>query len=385
MELSKFSISEIKENIKKCELLNENYYDLYHVYNLLTSMDNTFVLPNVKLLDFYNHQQFIINIFGVKKRIFYKKNEESDISMKQKNLNGGGNPIESLIDVNNTMIYIFNTQLVNKGRVRLNKKYGTIYSNLEESVSDKLKDIENMELTQIDNESLDFNKIYKLNYGSLSTEIYIMSVKNLEMIFENTNSDIIMEPGIDEIKLEDANNIAELKISEFDTTFIDDFSINKNVNDILKKLKENIEKYFRTKKEKYIKEKERQNREQLAEEEQKRNEINKEQKEIRNRLEEKKKLKMEQDKKEKKKQNNINIKILQKLRNKIIKIIKEKKFIIELKINQIKFFTRNNQLNENDKGLFEKYKNFNVNNNSVKLDDIINELNGIIDRNLNYN
>lgn len=94
---------------------------------------------------------------------------------------------------------------------------------------------------------------------------------------------------------------------------------------------------------------------------------------------------MEQDKKEKKKQNNINIKILQKLRNKIIKIIKEKKFIIELKINQIKFFTRNNQLNENDKGLFEKYKNFNVNNNSVKLDDIINELNGIIDRNLNYN
>ena len=115
MNLSKFSISEIKENIRRCELLNENYYDLYDIYKLLTSMDNSFALSDVKMLDFYNHQQFIFNIYGVKKRIFYKTKEEIKDTKS--------NTIEkSFVNTDNTMIFIFNTQLVNKGRVRLNKK-----------------------------------------------------------------------------------------------------------------------------------------------------------------------------------------------------------------------------------------------------------------------
>ena len=73
MELTKFSISEIKENIKRCKLLNESYYDLHDIYVLLSSMDKSFKIPGINLLDFYNHQQFIINIYGVKKEFFIKE------------------------------------------------------------------------------------------------------------------------------------------------------------------------------------------------------------------------------------------------------------------------------------------------------------------------
>ena len=188
MELTKFSISEIKENIKRCILLNETYYDLHDVYVLLTSMDKSFQLPKISLLDFYNHQQFIINIYDVKKRIFYKRKEElSTGNMK------GDTAINSSLDIDNTMIYVFNSQLVNRGRVRLNKKYGTIYVNFEETVSNKVKDAEIVELTEIDKKTLDFNKIYKLKYGGSTTEIYVLSVQTLQQLLENDSAVVIQE------------------------------------------------------------------------------------------------------------------------------------------------------------------------------------------------
>ena len=96
-------------------------------------MDKSFQLPKISLLDFYNHQQFIINIYDVKKEFFIKEEELSTGNTK------GDTAINSSLDIDNTMIYVFNSQLVNRGRVRLNKKYGTIYVNFEETVSNKVK------------------------------------------------------------------------------------------------------------------------------------------------------------------------------------------------------------------------------------------------------
>ena len=63
MELSPFDINSVIENIKFCEMLGYNYYSLYDVFKLLQTVDSGVNIKDVSVLDFYNHQQFIINAF----------------------------------------------------------------------------------------------------------------------------------------------------------------------------------------------------------------------------------------------------------------------------------------------------------------------------------
>jgi hypothetical protein len=197
MELSPFNVESIIENIKFCEMLGHNYYSLYDVFKLLKTVEPEFNVKDVSLLDFYNHQQFIVNPFGTIKRVFYQKKEA---------LEGGDNIVNigkfnDIVD--NVMIFIYNTSLVHKGKVRLNKKYGTIYTNLdnlENSVS-ALKNKELIDINDIDEVDFNYNKIYNLKSNNVGSEIYVMSIYKLKEILEGANNKI--EKLVDVVSLDD--------------------------------------------------------------------------------------------------------------------------------------------------------------------------------------
>ena len=186
MELSPFDMSIVKENIKFCELLGNNYYSLYDVYNLLKTVEPNFNLEGVSMLDFYNHQQFIINSFGTIKRIFYQKKDE----LKGLDNIVNGDRFNTIL--NDTMVFIYNTSLVHKGKIRFNKKYGTIYTNLDnlENSVEELKNKVLIEIQDIDEYQFDYNKIYNLKSKSIGSEIYIMSIYKLEEILDSAKNKI---------------------------------------------------------------------------------------------------------------------------------------------------------------------------------------------------
>ena len=100
IELAKFTIEEIEENIKHCELLDKNYYSLFNVFQLLKNItklpDN---ISNTGIEEFFKHQQFIINKFGIMKRIFYEK---KDMLKSTQEMIG-------TVDTNNTFIFVLNS------------------------------------------------------------------------------------------------------------------------------------------------------------------------------------------------------------------------------------------------------------------------------------
>lgn len=164
-ELAKFSIEDIKNNIMSFEARTENLASLVDIFGMFKQINPTMKL-NPDPLKFFNHEQFYIKN-GICKRIFYE--EKVDV----------GDIIDDKIDYNNVFVFVYNSSLVSNRDVRINKDYGTIYANLE-----KVKDTTLISYLEVKTpqgaKKIKDNKISNIKFGRKSSEIYIMSVAELE-------------------------------------------------------------------------------------------------------------------------------------------------------------------------------------------------------------
>ncbi len=182
-ELTKFSIEDIKNNIMVFESRRENLASLYDTFNMLKKINPTMKI-NPGPLNFFNHEQFYIKS-GICKRIFYEENVDT------------GDIIDDKVDYKNVFVFVYNSSLVSNRDIRINKEYGTIYANLEKVENARL--ISYLEVkTHVGAKKIKENKRSKINFGRKGSEIYIMSVADLE--------ETIGEYAKNEAKLKDAEN-----------------------------------------------------------------------------------------------------------------------------------------------------------------------------------
>ena len=182
-ELTKFSIEDIKNNIMVFESRRENLASLYDTFNMLKKINPTMKI-NPGPLNFFNHEQFYIKS-GICKRIFYEENVDT------------GDIIDDKVDYKNVFVFVYNSSLVSNRDIRINKEYGTIYANLEKVENASL--ISYLEVkTPVGAKKIKENKRSKINFGRKGSEIYIMSVADLEAT--------IGEYAKNEAKLKDAEN-----------------------------------------------------------------------------------------------------------------------------------------------------------------------------------
>lgn len=164
-ELAKFSIEDIKNNIMSFEARTGNLASLAGIFNMVKKINPTMKL-NPGPLKFFKHEQFYIKN-GVCKRIFYEENVDVD------------NIIDDKVDYNNVFVFLYNSSLVSNRDVRINKEYGTIYANLE-----KVKGAKPISFLEVKTpqgaKKIKDNKISNIIFGRKGSEIYIMSVAELE-------------------------------------------------------------------------------------------------------------------------------------------------------------------------------------------------------------
>ena len=190
-DLAKFSIEEIKNNIMSFDSRSENLASLADIFDMFKKINPTMKI-NPNPLSFFNHEQFYIKS-GICKRIFYENNVDT------------GDIIDEKIDYNNVFVFVYNSSLVSNREVRINKTYGTIYANLEKVENTSL--ISYLEVkSPIGAKKIKENKISNIKFGRKSSEIYIMSVADLEAT--------ITEEEIKKVDEEYEKNDAMLKAEE---------------------------------------------------------------------------------------------------------------------------------------------------------------------------
>ena len=190
-ELAKFSIEDIKNNIMSFESRTENLASLSDIFNMFKQINPTMKI-NPDPLKFFNHEQFYVKS-GICKRIYYEKNVDT------------GDIIDDKVDYNNVFVFVYNSSLVSNRDIRINKDYGTIYANLEKVENARL--ISYLEVkTPVGAKKIKENKISKIKFGRKGSEIYIMSVADLEAT--------IKEEEIKKVDEEYEKNDAMLKAEE---------------------------------------------------------------------------------------------------------------------------------------------------------------------------
>ena len=190
-ELAKFSIEDIKNNIMSFESRTENLASLSDIFNMFKQINPTMKI-NPDPLKFFNHEQFYVKS-GICKRIYYEENVDT------------GDIIDDKVDYNNVFVFVYNSSLVSNRDIRINKEYGTIYANLEKVENASL--ISYLEVkTPVGAKKIKENKISKIKFGRKGSEIYIMSVADLEAT--------IKEEEIKKVDEEYEKNDAMLKAEE---------------------------------------------------------------------------------------------------------------------------------------------------------------------------
>ena len=189
-ELSKITLEQIKENVKKCEMQDQQLTSLYDIYMLLRNVDASFSLDK-DITFFSKYQQFIINSFGVMKRIFYEENVNTS------------NLVETNFDLNNIFVFVFNSGLVSEGGLRYDKRYGTIFTNFE-----NVKNAEMLDYGELETKKMDTNTVYNLKFGNVSSETYILTISKLE--------EVVNRKANEKVDKEFAKNDAEYKKKKAD-------------------------------------------------------------------------------------------------------------------------------------------------------------------------
>ena len=190
-DLAKFSIEDIKNNIMSFESRTENLASLSDIFSMFKQINPTMKI-NPDPLKFFNHEQFYIKS-GICKRIFYEENVDI------------GDIIDDNIDYNNVFVFVYNSSLVSNRDIRINKEYGTIYANLEKVENPSL--ISYLEVkSPIGAKKIKENKISNIKFGRKGSEIYIMSVADLEST--------IKEEDIKKVDIEYEKNDAMVKAEE---------------------------------------------------------------------------------------------------------------------------------------------------------------------------